>query len=117
MFRCGLLLFGLASTFAVAQSASQSTATTAQTAPQADTSYIDANGTAHVTRVIPVPKTISPEAQASLARPVSDAANPETLADRRAHTDAWQTRAGAASKAVYPVNIAKDTIAGVPVLL
>jgi epsilon-lactone hydrolase len=91
--------------------------TTAQTAPQADSSYIDPSGTAHITRVIPVPKTISPEAQKTLSRPVSDAAHPEPLSDRRSHTDAWQARAGAASKAVYPVNIAKDTIAGVPVLL
>ena len=88
-----------------------------QTAPQTDTSYIDSNGTAHITRVIPVPTTISPEAQAVLARPASDAAHPESLADRRAHTDAWQARAGAASKAVYPVNIANDKIAGVPVLI
>ena len=57
--------------------------TTAQTAPQSDTSYIDSNGTAHITRVIPVPTTISPEAQAVLARPASDAAHPESLADRR----------------------------------
>src|SRR5580704_9540773 len=91
--------------------------TTAQTAPQTDTSYIDSNGTAHITRVIPVPNTISPEAQAVLARPASDAAHPESLADRRAHTDAWQARAGAASKAVYPVSIANDRIAGVPVLI
>jgi epsilon-lactone hydrolase len=91
--------------------------TTAQSAPQNDTSYIDSNGTAHITRVIPVPKTISPEAQAMLAQPVSDAAHPETLAERRSHTDAWQARAGAASKAVYPVNIANDKIAGVPVLI
>jgi len=91
--------------------------TTAQTAPQTDTSYIDSNGTAHITRVIPVPDTVSPEAQASLSRPASDAAHPESLAERRAHTDTWQARAGAASKAVYPVNIANDKIAGVPVLI
>jgi monoterpene epsilon-lactone hydrolase len=91
--------------------------TTAQTAPQSDTSYIDANGTAHITRVIPVPSTISPEAQKVLSRQVSDAPRPDTLAERRSGTDAWQARAGAASKAVYPVDIAKDTIAGVPVLL
>lgn len=91
--------------------------TTAQTAPQSDTSYIDPSGTAHITRVIPVPTTVSPEAQKSLARPVSDAAKPQSLAERRSGTDAWQARAGAASKAVYPVNIANDKIAGVPVLI
>ena len=43
--------------------AQQSAPTTASEAPNADTSYIDAQGTAHVTRVVPVPATISPEAQ------------------------------------------------------
>src|ERR1700761_1911707 len=88
-----------------------------QAGPQTDTSVIDAQGTAHVTRVIPVPTTVSPEAQKSLSRQVSDAAKPQTLAERRAGTDAWQARAGAASKAVYPVNIEESTIAGVPVRL
>src|ERR1700689_2602058 len=83
--------------------------------PQTDTSVIDAQGAAHVTRVIPVPSTISPEAQKALSRQVSDAAKPQTLAERRSGTDAWQTRAGAASKAVYPVNIQESTVAGVPV--
>ena len=41
--------------------------TTAQTAPQTDTSYIDSNGTAHITRVIPVPKTISPRGAGRLS--------------------------------------------------
>ncbi len=89
--------------------------TTAQTAPQTDSSYIDPSGTAHITRVIPVPKTASPEAQAKLARPVSDAAHPQTLAERRSGTDTWQARAGDASKAVYPVNISDSAFAGVPV--
>jgi len=91
--------------------------TTGQTAPQTDSSHIDANGTARITRVIPVPDTVSPEAQKSLARQVSDAPHPESLAERRAHTDAWQARAGEASKVVYPANITKDMIAGVPVLI
>lgn len=115
MIRSGILsALCLCASLAFAQTTAP---TTAQTAPQTDTSYIDPSGTAHITRVIPVPKTISPEAQAMLARPVSDAAKPQSLAERRTGTDAWQARAGAASKAVYPVNIAKDTIAGVPVLL
>ncbi len=87
----------------------------AQSVPQTDTSFIDADGTAHVTRVVPVPKTVSPEAQKSLARRVSDAPMKETLAERRAKTDKWQARAGAEFRAIYPVNIAEEMIAGVPV--
>jgi monoterpene epsilon-lactone hydrolase len=107
-----LLTLGLLPALALAQTTAQ---TTAQTAPQSDTSYIDANGAAHITRVIPVPTTVSPQAQKNLARQVSDANKPQTLAERRSGTDAWQARAGAASKAVYPVNIVEDKIAGVPV--
>jgi monoterpene epsilon-lactone hydrolase len=82
--------------------------------PQADTSFIDADGTAHITRVVPVPTTVSPEAQKMLARRVSDAAAPESLSERRAKTDAWQSRAGAKSRSLYPVNIQQATMAGVP---
>ncbi|HEY1214618.1 MAG TPA: alpha/beta hydrolase fold domain-containing protein [Bryobacteraceae bacterium] len=96
-------------------SASVSAQDTANTPPQSDSSYIDQNGTAHVTRVVPVPETVSPEAQKSLARPVSDTQAPESLAERRSKTDAWQARAGRESRSLYPVNIADDTIAGVPV--
>lgn len=83
--------------------------------PAADSSFIDGSGTAHVTRVVPLPPTVSPEAQKVLARKVSDAAMPQTLAQRRSGTDAWQARAGEASKAIYPVTVKNDTMAGVPV--
>jgi epsilon-lactone hydrolase len=88
---------------------------TPRVAPQSDTSVIDADGTAHVTRVVPVPATISPEAQQTLRRQISDIATPETLPERRSKTDTWQSHAGEEAKAMYPVNIAVDTIAGVPV--
>jgi len=83
--------------------------------PQSDSSVIDSQGTAHITRVIPVPKTISPEAQRMLSRPQSDAAKPETLEARRTGTDAWQARAGKLSESLYPVQVTDDSIAGVPV--
>ncbi len=51
--------------------------------PQTDSSRIGSDGTAYVTRVVPVPKTISPEAQKVLARVVTDAAAPQTLEQRR----------------------------------
>jgi monoterpene epsilon-lactone hydrolase len=82
--------------------------------PQTDTSVIEAHGTAHITRVVPVPNTISPEAQAMLARPASDADAPRPLAERRHGTGLWQQRAGQASLAVYPVHMAETSIAGVP---
>lgn len=92
------------------------TACMAQSTPlaNADTSVISADGTAHVTRIVPVPTTVSPEARKVLARPQSDASVPEPLADRRSKTDEWQMRAGEAFRALYPVNITPQTIAGVP---
>lgn len=84
-------------------------------APTSDSSYIDADGTAHVTRVVPVPKTISPEAQKVLARQVSGVAKPETLAERREKTNKWQAGAGAKSRELYPANVKEDKISGVPV--
>ncbi len=80
-----------------------------------DSSRIGPDGTAYVTRIVPVPKTVSPEAQKSLARVVSDEEKPETLEQRRAGTDKWQNGAGEQSKKLYPVNVVEDKIAGVPV--
>lgn len=82
-------------------------------APQANSSVIDADGTAPITRVVPVPATISPEAQATLRNAYPD--KHQTLAERRSTTDTWQNGAGVKSRAVYPVNIADGMVAGVPV--
>jgi epsilon-lactone hydrolase len=98
----------------ICSSAAQQATTSAQ-APNSDTSYIDEQGTAHITRVIPVPPDLSPEAKKVLSRPTSDADKPQSLAERRKGTDAWQNRAGENSKKLYPVNVAEQTIAGVPV--
>jgi acetyl esterase/lipase len=84
-------------------------------AKQSNSSTIAPDGTAYVTRIVPVPATISPEAQKMLARVESDAAAPETLEQRRTGTDRWQAGVGEESKKLYPVNIASATIAGVPV--
>ncbi len=77
--------------------------TTAAQAPNTDSSYIDADGTAHITRVIPVPPDLSPEAKKSLSRPISDAAHPQSLEERRRGTDVWQNHAGDVSAQLYPV--------------
>jgi acetyl esterase/lipase len=89
--------------------------TTASEAPNRDTSYIDADGTAHVTRVVPLPATISFQAQRSLARPVSDQIPPEPLALRRSNTDASSARGRVAWTALCPNQIVEDSMAGVPV--
>jgi monoterpene epsilon-lactone hydrolase len=87
----------------------------AQTPPQADSSFIDAKGTAHITRVVPVPTTVSPQAQKYLAQPVPDIPGHRPLALRRSQTDAWQARAGQQWQAINPVHLSLQTMAGVPV--
>jgi len=99
----------------VSQALCQSFAQSSGDVPQTDSSKIGPDGTAYISRVVPVPTTISPEAQKVLARVVSDAVVPQTLEQRRAGTDKWQAGAGEASKKLYPANVAADTMAGVPV--
>jgi acetyl esterase/lipase len=82
-------------------------------APQ-DSATFDPDGTAHITRVIPMPQTVSPEAQKwlqSLAQ--QKVGPPETLAERRTHTDAWRKMDSAEARKLYPVNVEETTSAGV----
>ena len=90
-------------------------ATTGENAARRNSSFIDAQGVAHVTRVVPVPLTLSPEARAWLAKPISDVDKPQSVAEQRAGTDKWQAGAGEVSRKLYPVNEDKATMAGVPV--
>ncbi len=108
-----LLLLASAAFLAAQQAAPQPT--TAAEAPTRDTSYIDAQGAAHVTRVVPLPATISPQAQRSLARQVPDAGPSQLLAERRSSTDAYTAKARIAWSALCPNQIVEDKIAGVPV--
>jgi epsilon-lactone hydrolase len=106
------LLLAISTTLA-AQSIPQPTS--AATAATRDSSYIDAQGAAYITRVIPVPADLSPEARSSLIRQTPDQSPPETLEHRRAQTDASAERAKAAWSKLCPNTIADATIAGVPV--
>ena len=85
------------------------------TPPESDTSFIDDKGTAHVTRVIPAPDTISPEAQAFTAQPMPDTEPPYDLGKDRAQASGWQQNGGEQIRKVYPANVRSDVIAGVPV--
>jgi epsilon-lactone hydrolase len=85
----------------------------AQSTPPADSASFDADGIAHVTRVVPMPSTISPEAQAWLASLANKKPQTQTLAERRNATDAWRARGSAEARKLYPVNVEETTIAGV----
>jgi monoterpene epsilon-lactone hydrolase len=105
----------LLSSAAVTAQQSAPQPTTAAEAPNRDTSYIDAQGVAHVTRVVPVPETISPQAQLALGHADPDQGLPQSLADRRKMTDSYTARARVAWTRLCPNTLVDDTIAGVPV--
>jgi epsilon-lactone hydrolase len=89
--------------------------TTAGDAASRDTSYIDADGTAHITRVVPVPQDLSPEAQAFISHRVPDEAPEPSLEERRKGLDAWQVRSRAEWSKICPTKTEESTIGGVPV--
>jgi acetyl esterase/lipase len=100
----GFAIF-LATTFLTAQSSP---------APPQDSATFDGDGTAHITRVVPMPTTISPEAQKWLASLNQEKVGaPETLAERRINTDAWRKMDSAEARKLYPVNVEETTTAGV----
>lgn len=71
-------------------------------------SYIDADGTAYITRVVNVPETISAEAQKSLiAQHIPPPQESRGRQPRQMSSDAI--------RALYPSNVEFSTIAGVPV--
>ena len=78
-----------------------------------DSASFDPDGTAHITRVVPMPSTVSPEAQNWLKEIEHEASQPKDLAELRAHTDAWQKSQSAEAKRLFPVNVHATTTAGV----
>jgi epsilon-lactone hydrolase len=102
----------------VSSLAAQQTAkppTTAADAASRDTSYIDADGTARITRVVPVPQDLSPEGQAFISHRLPDQAPEPSLAERRKGLDAWEERARTEWSKLLPNRIEETTIGGVPV--
>src|SRR5438270_4208408 len=80
----------------------------ADTAP-VDSATFDPDGTAHVTRIVPMPTTVSPEAQEYLTGLTKKSTAAQTLEERRAHTDEWRKKQSAEAKRVFPVNIDETT--------
>ena len=81
--------------------------------PAEGTAIFDADGTAHIARAIPVPSTVSPEAQKWLNSLTHQKYGPQTLAERRASTDKWRAMDSAEARKRFPVNIEEKTIGGV----
>jgi monoterpene epsilon-lactone hydrolase len=82
-------------------------------APNSDSATFDADGTAHITRVVPMPTTVSPEAQQWLMEIEHEAPQPKDLAELRKGTDEWRKRDSDEARRRFPVKIAETTMAGV----
>lgn len=82
--------------------------------PPADSATFDPDGTAHITRTVPTPSTISPEAQKWLASLAQSTPGLEDLATRRKRTDEWRVKQSAEARRLFPINVESTTIAGVP---
>jgi monoterpene epsilon-lactone hydrolase len=78
-----------------------------------DTATFDADGTARVTRVVPMPTTVSPEAQKWLDSLSRQKYTSETLAQRRTDTDKWRAEGSAEARKRFPVNLEEKIMAGV----
>jgi monoterpene epsilon-lactone hydrolase len=89
------------------------TATGQNSRTNPDSETFDPGGTAHITRVVPMPATVSPEAQKWLKEIEGDSPHDATLAERRVRTDRWQQSQSAEAKRLFPVNVEPQTIAGV----
>ncbi len=82
-------------------------------APQGDSATFDADRTAHITRVVPMPSTVSPEAQDWLDALTRRSHAPQTLEQRRISTDEWRKRDSAEALKFYPAKVEEVTTAGV----
>jgi len=79
-----------------------------------DAATFDPDGTAHITRVVPMPTTVSPEAQKWLKDIEQETTMPTSnLAERRVRTEKWQRSQSAEAKRLFPVNLEPKDIAGV----
>jgi len=78
-----------------------------------DGATFDADGSAHITRVVPMPVTVSREAQSWLASLTQKSSAPQTLEQRRTATDEWRKQDSAEARKLYPVNVEETTTAGV----
>jgi len=82
-------------------------------APNSDSATFDPDGTAHIVRVVPMPSTVSPEAQQWLKEIEQESPQSKDLADIRAGTDAWRKKDSAEALRLYPVKVEEKNIAGV----
>jgi len=77
--------------------------------PQADTCTLDVDGTAHITRVVPVPGTISPEAQKVISI-VGPSLSELSVPELRARMDGFRKGRAEEARKLYPVSVEEKII-------
>ena len=106
-----MMRFGLNLAFLFLSTVPVMTQTNAPANP--DSAIFDADGTAHVTRLVPMPSTVSPEAEKWLKDIEREQPQPKDMAEIRARTDAWRKSQSAEAKRLFPLNVEETTTAGV----
>jgi acetyl esterase/lipase len=91
--------------------------TTQAEAPTRDTTYIAPDGTAYITRIIPIPTTVSPKARRQLAQQRPDNFKQSSLAADRAAFDQARESNGKVALEMYPAEVRSGVIADVPVTI
>lgn len=108
----GMVLLLIFSTSVLpAKGAARQTPCASSCPPETNRCLIDAKGTAHITRVVPVPPTISQKAQEFLARQIKD------IPGQGSALNVWedQNRAKKIFSMLYPAHLSEETMADVPV--
>jgi monoterpene epsilon-lactone hydrolase len=81
--------------------------------PNPDSATFDPDGTAHISRVVRMPATVSAEAQQWLKEIEHEGPQSKDLAEIRKGTDDWRKRDSAEALRLYPVKVEAKNIAGV----
>jgi len=106
------------SLFALLASTAQAAEPAPPSASAANSAYVDDQGLTHVTRVVPAPQNVSPEAREKVLHPTASIlASGASVPEQRARMDARQVQDATAWLQTYPVAVTDSNIADVPVRL
>lgn len=95
----------------------QQSPTTKADAPTRNTTYIAPDGTAYITRAIPVPQTVSEQAQKLIGEQIPDNDRRRNIAEARLATDRRREENGKLALQKYPAKVEPSIIANVPVTI
>ena len=89
--------------------------TSTRKASNPDSATFDPDGTVHLKRVVPIPATVSPQAQQWLKEIEGGPNQAKNLSEQRTRTDTWRKRDSDVARERFPVKLAETSLAGVRV--